>query len=132
MKSISNFGSLVKNLNEENKNIKAPLKNYTDIDLSKNDYKKERPERPERQERHERPDRQQYENKERYKERHDRPDRQERPQYENRERKERPDRSEKQEEKEVLQRPTFINTALENKPNNFRELNTQGDVIKII
>ena len=123
MKSISNFGSLVKNLNEENKNIKAPLKNYTDIDLSKNEYKKERPERTERQ---------QYDNKDRNKERNDRPDRYERPQYENRERKERTDRSEKQGENEVLQRPTFINTALENKTNNFRELNTQGDVLKNI
>ena len=28
-----------------------------------------------------------------------------------------------------LQRPTFINKNLENKPSNFVELNTQGDVI---
>ncbi len=45
MKSISNFGSLVKSLNEENKNLKAPLKNYNDIDLSKENYRREPKER---------------------------------------------------------------------------------------
>lgn len=32
---------MVKNLNEENKNIKAPLKNYTDIDFSQDNTKRE-------------------------------------------------------------------------------------------
>lgn len=71
MKSISNFSNIVKNVNEDNKGIKAPLKNYTDVDLTKDKYKTK------------------------------------------------PDE---------LQRPTFINTSLENKPNNFKELNHEGDV----
>jgi len=93
MKSIHTFGSLVKNLNEENKNIKAPLKNYTDIDLTKPDFRKEKNHH--------------YEKKQ-----------------------ERPVREEKDNSKDGLQRPTFTNSTLENKQNNFRELDHQGDVNK--
>ena len=50
MKSISNFGNLVKNLNEENKNIKAPLKNYTDIDLGNESQKYFTEKRPKKEE----------------------------------------------------------------------------------
>jgi hypothetical protein len=122
MKSISTFGSLVKNLNEENKNIKAPLKSYLDIDLNKERYseKKKEPghsghsghsglphhhhhERPHQTDRH-------------HHDRHDRHDRHPHKDKEN---------------DDGLQRPTFTNTALEKKPNNFRELDTQGDVRKI-
>jgi hypothetical protein len=71
MKSISNFGSLVKNVNEDNKTVKAPLKNYTDLDLTKDKYKNNTDE---------------------------------------------------------IQRPTFVNSNLDKKPNNFRELNQEGDV----
>jgi hypothetical protein len=80
MKSISNFGSLVKNLNEENKNIKAPLKNYTDIDLSQENRKYS---------------------------------------------------AEKPPKREEIQRPTFINSSL-NEKKNFKELDIQGDVRNIL
>lgn len=75
MKSIGNFSNLVKNIDEDNKTIKAPLKNYTDIDVTKDKYKKQEDE---------------------------------------------------------IQRPTFKNTALENKPSNFRELDHQGDVNRFL
>lgn len=94
MKSIHTIGSLVKNLNEENKNIKAPLKNYTDIDITKPDFRKER--------------------NHHYEKKQERPVREER---------------EKESNRDGLQRPTFTNSALENKQNNFRELDHQGDVI---
>jgi len=74
MKSINNFGSLVKNLNEENKNFKAPLKNFENADSSaKNKTEHER--------------------------------------------------------EEEYHRPTFKNSALENKQNNFKDLCMEGDVI---
>jgi len=71
MKSISNVGNLVKLVEEDNKSVKAPLKNYTDADLTKYKYKSK------------------------------------------------PDE---------ISRPTFVNSNLENKPSNFRELNHEGDV----
>jgi hypothetical protein len=38
-KSINNFGSLVKNLNDENSRIKAPLRDYNEVDFG-NNYRK--------------------------------------------------------------------------------------------
>ena len=121
MKSISTFGSLVKNLNEENKNIKAPLKSYLDIDLNKDNF-------PMRKER---------EHQERTYERTvrtERGDKKERPdRHERNEKQERHERTERHhvDRDDGLQRPTFKNTALENKQNNFRELDTNGDVCLI-
>jgi hypothetical protein len=114
MKSISTFGSLVKNLNEENKNIKAPLKSYLDIDLNKDNFtaRKER------------------EHQERTYERPEVTDRTEKPRHV---RQERPgtERHHHVDRDDGLQRPTFKNTALENKQNNFRDLDTNGDVCLI-
>ena len=38
MKSINNFGNIVKNLNEENQKIQAPKRDYNEVDM-KTSYK---------------------------------------------------------------------------------------------
>ena len=119
LKSISTFGSLVKNLNEENKNIKAPLKSYLDIDLNKERYY-DKPKEPGHSGQHQHSERSHHVDRHHHSERshHERHhhDRHERHQHKDRE------------NDDGLQRPTFTNTALEKKPTNFRELDTQGDV----
>jgi len=40
LKSVNNFGSLIKNTNVENEKIKAPLRDYNEIDVNQDKYKR--------------------------------------------------------------------------------------------
>jgi hypothetical protein len=102
LKSINNFGNLVKSVSEENSKIKPPTRDYTEIDLGK----------------------------EKYRQRENHP--QQRPKFSSNKVHDNDSSAFKESsppQQYELQRPTFMNKNLENKNTNFVELNTQGDVI---
>ncbi len=105
IKSINNFGNIIKNTFEENSKIKPPTRDYTEADFSSSNYKKPRTHRH-------RDDLQ----KPKFTYNKEKEDDLQKPQFTNT-------------ANEDLQRPQFMNKNLENKDTNFVELNTQGDVM---
>jgi hypothetical protein len=102
LKSINNFGNLVKNISEENAKIKPPTRDYTEIDLGREKYNNNN--------------------------NLERPKFTIKPSETNEELQKPKLMPSKQMEPIELQRPTFSNKNLENKNTNFKELDTHGDV----